>query len=48
LRLVVAHHGGKRIVRRIGQTNRYEPLPVGLRAMTALVVLRDKANKAFD
>src|SRR6516165_5622046 len=36
---------GKRIVRRIGQTCRYEPLPVGLRAMTALVVLRNKAIK---
>ena len=36
---------GKRIVRRIGQTRHYEPLPVGLRAMTALVVLRNKAIK---
>jgi hypothetical protein len=36
---------GKLIVRRIGQTRRYEPLPVGLRAMTALVVLRNKAIK---
>src|SRR5438477_1978048 len=31
---------GKHIVRRIGHTRRYEPLPTGLRAMTALLVLR--------
>ena len=36
---------GKHIVRRIGHTRRYEPLPSGLRAMTALVVLRNKAIK---
>jgi hypothetical protein len=36
---------GKQIVRRIGHTRRYEPLPTGLRAMTALVVLRNKAIK---
>jgi hypothetical protein len=36
---------GKHIVRRIGNTRRYEPLPSGLRAMTALVVLRNKAIK---
>jgi hypothetical protein len=30
---------GKQIVRRIGHTRRYEPLPTGLRAMTALLVL---------
>jgi len=36
---------GKHIVRRIGHTRRYEPLPTGLRAMTALVVLRNKAIK---
>jgi hypothetical protein len=36
---------GKHIVRRIGRTRRYEPLPNGLRAMTALVVLRNKAIK---
>jgi len=36
---------GKHIVRRIGHTRRYEPLPTGLRAMTALLVLRDKAIK---
>jgi len=32
-------------VRRIGHTRRYEPLPSGIRAMTALVVLRNKAIK---
>jgi hypothetical protein len=36
---------GKHIVRRIGHTPRYEPVPTGLRAMTALVVLRNKAIK---
>src|SRR6267142_2001499 len=36
---------GKDIVHRIGHTRRYEPLPTGLRAMTALLVLRDKAIK---
>ena len=36
---------GKQIVRRIGSTRRYEPLPSGLRAITALLVLRDKAIK---
>jgi hypothetical protein len=36
---------GKQIVRRIGQTRRYEPLPTGLRAMTALLVLQNKAIK---
>ena len=35
----------KHIIRRIGHTRRYEPLPTGLRAMTALLVLRDKAIK---
>jgi hypothetical protein len=35
----------KQIVRRIGHTRRYQPLPAGLRAMTALVVLRNKAIK---
>jgi hypothetical protein len=33
---------GKQIVRRIGQTRRSEPLPTGLRAMTALIVLRNE------
>ena len=36
---------GKHIVRRIDHTRRDEPLPSGLRAMTALVVLRNKAIK---
>jgi hypothetical protein len=35
----------KKIVRRIGQTHRYESMPKGLRAMAALVVLRNKAIK---
>jgi len=36
---------GKKIVRRIGKTHRYESLTKGLRAMAALVVLRNKAIK---
>jgi hypothetical protein len=36
---------GKQIVRRIGHTHRYEPLASGLRAITALIVLRNKAIK---
>ena len=36
---------GKHIICRIGRTRRYEPLPSGLRAITALVVLRNKAIK---
>jgi hypothetical protein len=36
---------GKQLVRRIGQTRRYQPMPTGLRAMTALLVLRNKAIK---
>ena len=36
---------GKKIIRRIGQTSRYESIPKGLRAMAALVVLRNKAIK---
>jgi hypothetical protein len=36
---------GKKIVRRMGQTRRYESMPKGLRAMAALVVLRNKAIK---
>src|SRR5437870_4515093 len=32
-------------IRRMGHTRRYEPLLTGLRAMTALLVLRDKAIK---
>jgi len=35
----------KQIVQRIGQTVRYQPLPQGLRAMAALVILRDTAIK---
>jgi len=36
---------GKQIVCRIDKTRRYEPIPRGLRAMAALIVLRDKAIK---
>jgi hypothetical protein len=36
---------GKKIVRRIGMTHRYEALPKGLKAMAALVVLTNKAIK---
>src|SRR5215510_2921024 len=36
---------GKQIVRRIAHTRRYETLPTGLRAIAALVVLRNKAIK---
>jgi hypothetical protein len=36
---------GKHIVCRIAHTRRYEPLANGLRAITALIVLRDKAIK---
>ena len=36
---------GKQIVQRIGSTRRYEVIPSGLRAITALLVLRDKAIK---
>lgn len=36
---------GKKIVRRVGQTRRYESVAKGLKAMTALVVLRNKAIK---
>ena len=35
----------KNIVQRIGQTRRYESTASGLRAMVALVVLRNKAIK---
>ncbi len=34
---------GKQIVRRIDRTRRYQPLPAGLRAITALFVLTNKA-----
>jgi hypothetical protein len=36
---------GKTMVRRIGPSRRYEPMPEGLRAMTALVVIREKVIK---
>ena len=36
---------GKQIVRRIDQSRRYEPISQSLKAMTALVVLRNKAIK---
>jgi hypothetical protein len=36
---------GKNIVRRIGQTRRYQSTSSGLKAMVALVVLRNKAIK---
>jgi hypothetical protein len=36
---------GKHIVARIGRTRRYEALLSGLRAMTALIILRNKAIK---
>jgi hypothetical protein len=35
----------KQILRRIGRSRRYGTLPTGLRAMTALLVLRNKAIK---
>jgi hypothetical protein len=36
---------GKQIVRRIPKSQRYEPIPDGLRTMAALLVLRNKAIK---
>ena len=36
---------GKQLVRRMGKTAKYEPIPTGLRPMTALLVLRDQAIK---
>jgi hypothetical protein len=36
---------GKQIIHRIGKSRRYEPIPSGLKAMTALLVLRDKVIK---
>ncbi len=36
---------GQQIVERIGQTRRYRASPAGLKATTALIVLRDKAIK---
>ena len=32
----------KAMVRKIGKSRRYEPVPEGLRSLTALLVLRDK------
>jgi hypothetical protein len=36
---------GQQIVQRIGQTRRYQASPAGLKAIIALIVLRDKAIK---
>lgn len=36
---------GKNLVRKIGSSRRYEPIPDGLRMMTALLVLREKVIK---
>jgi hypothetical protein len=36
---------GKGLVRRLGNTRNYEPTSTGLRAMTALLILRDKVIK---
>jgi hypothetical protein len=36
---------GQQIVERIGQSRRYQANPTGLKAITALIVLRDKAIK---
>ena len=36
---------GKTVVQRIGSTRRYKTLPSGLRAITALLVLQEKAIK---
>ena len=33
---------GKAMVRKIGSSRRYEPVPTGLPALTALVVMREK------
>jgi hypothetical protein len=33
---------GKGMVQKIGKSRRYEPLPEGLRTMTALILLREK------
>src|ERR1043166_8629213 len=38
---------GKKIVRRIGKTRRYESMGKGLRAMAALVVLRNEGDQAL-
>ena len=36
---------GKQLIRRIGNTAKYEPIPAGLRAIAALLLLREKAIK---
>jgi hypothetical protein len=36
---------GKNVIRRIGKSHRYEIVPAGLRAVTALLVLREKVIK---
>ena len=36
---------GKQVIRRVGKTRRYEPVPQGLKAIAALIVLRNKAIK---
>jgi hypothetical protein len=36
---------GKQIVRRINKSQRYEPIPDGVKTLTALMVLRSKAIK---
>src|SRR5437016_2447930 len=36
---------GKHLIRRVGNTAKYEPIPAGLRAIAALLLLRDKAIK---
>ena len=36
---------GKQIVRRVGKTRRYEPVPDGLRALAAVVILRNRVLK---
>jgi hypothetical protein len=36
---------GKNVIRRVGKSRRYEIVPDGLRAVTALLVLREKAIK---
>ena len=38
---------GKELVQKRGNSRRYEPLPEGLRAMVALVVLRDQVIRPF-
>ena len=35
---------GKAMVRKIGSSRRYEPIPESLRAMTALVIMREKES----